>query len=147
MKRRTGIGFLVFIGSGIIFLIVLSMASGLIEKWLWMRQMGYKQVFWKILSIQGAMFCLAFVGVFVCIWVSLHFVMKNGSALRDENDQGNGILPARSGIAIPPLSNVVAPFIASMVALLFALISYPQWDTYLRFRWGGAFGEPDPIFN
>jgi uncharacterized membrane protein (UPF0182 family) len=31
--------------------------------------------------------------------------------------------------------------------LVFALIYYPEWDTYLRFGWGGTFGETDPIFN
>jgi uncharacterized membrane protein (UPF0182 family) len=148
MKRRAGIGLLVIIGLGIIFLIVLSMASGLIEKWLWMRQMGYQQVFWKILSIQAALFGLAFVCVFVCIFVSLRFVIRNAPLLRDVTYQGNGGLPTRSGIIVSPtLSKAAAFLIASMVALIFALITYPEWDTYLRFRWGGAFGEPDPIFN
>jgi uncharacterized membrane protein (UPF0182 family) len=148
MRRRIRIGFLVVIGLGIIFLIIVSMTSSLIEKWLWMRQLGYQQVFWNILSIQGALFGLTFACVFVCIWGSLRFVIRNAPLFSDYTYQQNGGLRTRSGITISPTLWKAAPFlIASMVALIFALISYPQWDTYLRFRWGGAFGEPDPIFN
>ncbi len=56
MKRPAGKTFLVIIGLGIMSLIVVSMASGLLEKWLWMRQVGYQQVFWKILTIQSTLF-------------------------------------------------------------------------------------------
>ncbi len=38
-------------------------------------------------------------------------------------------------------------FITAAVALLFALAFYAQWDTYLRFRYGGSFGFADPIFR
>ena len=148
MKRRTGIGFLVIIGLVITFLIIVFMASSLIEKWLWMRQLGYQQVFWKILSIQGTLFCLAFACAFVCVWGSLRFVIRNCPLLQDDTYQGDIVFHSRNGIIISPLLLKVAAFlIASMVALIFALIYYPGWDTYLRFRWGGAFGEPDPIFN
>ena len=32
-------------------------------------------------------------------------------------------------------------------SLLFALSVSNQWDTYLRFRYGGSFGVADPLFN
>ncbi len=34
-----------------------------------------------------------------------------------------------------------------MLAALFALAYYSQWDTYLRFRYGGSGGFSDPIFG
>jgi uncharacterized membrane protein (UPF0182 family) len=37
--------------------------------------------------------------------------------------------------------------IAAVAALIFALIFYAQWDTYLRFRYGGSFGLSDPLFG
>ena len=37
--------------------------------------------------------------------------------------------------------------ITAAVALLFALVFYGQWDTYLRFRYGESFGFTDPIFK
>ena len=36
---------------------------------------------------------------------------------------------------------------AAAVAALFALGFYTQWDTYLRFRYGGSVGLSDPIFG
>jgi uncharacterized membrane protein (UPF0182 family) len=37
--------------------------------------------------------------------------------------------------------------IAAIAALIFAVIFYAQWDTYLRFRYGGSFGLSDPLFG
>jgi hypothetical protein len=37
--------------------------------------------------------------------------------------------------------------VAAVAALFYALIFYGQWDTYLRFRYGGSFGLPDPLFG
>ncbi len=37
--------------------------------------------------------------------------------------------------------------VSVVVALFFALMFYAQWDTYLRFRYGGSFGLPDPLFG
>jgi uncharacterized membrane protein (UPF0182 family) len=33
------------------------------------------------------------------------------------------------------------------MAAFFALGFYAQWDTYLRFKYGGSFGFSDPIFG
>jgi uncharacterized membrane protein (UPF0182 family) len=33
------------------------------------------------------------------------------------------------------------------IAAVFAMGFYTQWDTYLRFRYGGSFGLSDPIFG
>ena len=37
--------------------------------------------------------------------------------------------------------------ISAGVALFFAVGFYAQWDTYLRFRYGGSFGVADPLFG
>ena len=76
MKRQASIWFLAIIGLGIIFLIFSSTASGLIEKWLWMREVGYAQVFWRILSIKWALFGIAFGFVLLCFWINLRLVAR-----------------------------------------------------------------------
>lgn len=40
-----------------------------------------------------------------------------------------------------------AALIIGVVAAIFASGLYMQWDTYLRFRYGGSFGLADPIFG
>jgi hypothetical protein len=37
--------------------------------------------------------------------------------------------------------------LAAAGALIFAVIFYAQWDTFLRFRYGGSFGLSDPLFG
>ena len=37
--------------------------------------------------------------------------------------------------------------ISAGVAVFFAAGFYSQWDTYLRFRYGGSFGVSDPLFG
>jgi uncharacterized membrane protein (UPF0182 family) len=37
--------------------------------------------------------------------------------------------------------------VSAGVALFFALGFYTEWDTYLRFRYGGSFGVSDPLFG
>jgi uncharacterized membrane protein (UPF0182 family) len=37
--------------------------------------------------------------------------------------------------------------VSGVIALLFAVSLFAQWDTYLRFRYGKAFGVVDPLYN
>jgi uncharacterized membrane protein (UPF0182 family) len=137
MRRRTGIGILVIMGLGIIFLIILAVASGLIEKWLWMREVEYLQVFWRILFIKWALFGIAFGCVLLCFWINFRLVARIApdSTRMEERGLPGGLTSFRSLL------------MAAVPAFIFALVYYPQWDTYLRFRWGGLFGETDPIFH
>ena len=47
----------------------------------------------------------------------------------------------------PTVLKLATGTIAAIAALFFALIFYAQWDTYLRFRYGGSFGFSDPLFG
>jgi uncharacterized membrane protein (UPF0182 family) len=138
MKRRTTLALWIAVAGFIVFLILLSETTGFIEKWLWMKQVGYAQIFWKIFSIKWALFGVAFVGVLLCFYTSLRVVAGRlpGSGPRTE----------RSGVPAD-LTSLTCLLIAVVPALIFALVYYPEWDTYLRFRWGGAFGGADPIFH
>jgi uncharacterized membrane protein (UPF0182 family) len=127
-------------------IIVITLLSGKIVEWLWMGQLGYGQVFWKLLSVKVLLFVLTFAVVFVYFWINLHVAFKN--------DQGGGrqrevgILYSNGGTPLPPIVATAIPIVVSFfLALIFGLIFYHQWDTYLRFRWGGAFGAADPIFG
>ena len=47
----------------------------------------------------------------------------------------------------PRLLKLVVVLVSAGVALFFALGFYAQWDTYLRFRYGGSFGASDPLYG
>ena len=57
-------------------------------------------------------------------------------------------MPTKLGIQISPaVLKLAMGAVAAVAALFFALIFYAQWDTYLRFRYGGSFGLSDPLFG
>ena len=60
--------------------IVLLTLAGYVEKWLWMRQLGYAGIFWTLLSVQWEMFCAAFVFAFLYLWINLRLAARNGAA-------------------------------------------------------------------
>ena len=55
---------------------------------------------------------------------------------------------AQPGIDFSPrLLKLAVVLVSAGVALFFAVGFYAQWDTYLRFRYGGSFGVSDPLFG
>jgi uncharacterized membrane protein (UPF0182 family) len=40
------------IAAAILVLVILSVLSGLIQQWLWMRQLGYQTIFWRLLTVK-----------------------------------------------------------------------------------------------
>ncbi len=138
MKTRTKLIVWTAVAGSASLLVLSVELSGMVEKWLWMRQLGYAEIFWKLLSVKWALFAIAFGCVLLCFWISLRFAGR-GVPMQDPPFEGRGI---RAG-----LTSFRSLLLAIVPAFIFALVYHPRWDTYLRFRWGGSFGERDPIFH
>ena len=142
------------IGAAVLLIIVLGIITGYVEKWLWMRQLDYAGIFWTLLSVQWAMFCSAFAFAFLYLWLNFRQAVRNSAAFRGD---GRARRPAnlvdadavaQVGIDFSLGLLKLAVFLVSAgVALFFAIGFYANWDTYLRFRYGGSFGVPDPLFG
>ena len=129
--------------------VVLVGIAGNLEQWLWMRQLNYAGIFWTLLSVQWAMFCSAFVVAFLYLWINLRQAAKNSAALRAGGPWSLDVLrqpflsrtdaAAQTTIELPPqvFKGGHRPDSAG-VALFFASGFYAEWDTYLRFRYGGS---------
>ena len=135
-------------------IIVLTVTADLIQKWLWMRQLHYLYVFWTLLSVQWVMFGVAFVCAFGYLWINFRVAAKTIRALHRDNRLDSVAFvdapsnPRRIDIDLNPrILALVAGAAAALVSLLFALGVSSQWDTYLRFRYGGHFGLLDPLFR
>jgi uncharacterized membrane protein (UPF0182 family) len=140
--------FAIALAAVILFLVILSIASGWIVEWLWMGQLGYEGVFWEILSVKWAIFGLGFVTVFLTFCGNLLYAAKTSMIPSHEPGPREVVLLNHSGTRISPAwSKVSAILISLLVSLIFALTLYPNWDTYLRFRWGANFGSSDPRFG
>ena len=135
------------VGAAILAIIILAIISGAIEKWLWMQQLSYTGIFWTLLSVKWQMFSLAFVIVFLYLWINLRLANR-GPVSREGNSAGLPEILAKSGIQVSPdgLKRAIVA-VSAVVAFFFALMFYAQWDMYLRFHYGGSFGLPDPLFR
>ena len=69
---------LVIVGAISVIAILAFIASS-IQKWLWMRQLGYTGVFWTLLSVRWELFCAAFVVALLYLWINLRLAARNGA--------------------------------------------------------------------
>ncbi len=134
--------------AAVVLIALLVVISGWIQKGLWMGQLGYSGVFWTLLALRCELYGAAFVVAFLYLWINLRLAATKGAAF------GVSTLTSESPIAFTigtELTSTVLKLataaVAALVALLFAGIFYAQWDTYLRFRYGGSFGLADPLFG
>ncbi len=137
------------LASSIVLLIVIVFAiSNGIQDWLWMKQVGYVAVFWRILSIKLVLAVLAFVIAFFYLWLNLRFVISTLLRLRGNRIDGSIVLLTSQGIGFSAgWAKLGAFLLAAIVGFAFGLAYYSQWNTLLRFHWAGAFGQTDPIFG
>lgn len=138
--------------AAVLLSVVLIAIAGNIEKWLWMSQLNYGGIFWTLLSVQWTMFCSAFVFAFLYLWANLHLATRKGGDFgRDDPGRRlsavNGAI-GQIGLDLPPrLLKLAIVTFSAVVALFFAIGFHAQWDTYLRFRYGGSFGASDPLYG
>lgn len=140
--------------AAVLMIAILAGIASYIEQWLWMRQLDYVGVFWTLFSAQAGMFTSAFVFAFLYLWINLRQVNRNGA---DFSGSGQAGIPAVTSTAngrtqpnirlSPGLLKMVIAAISAGIALIFAVRFYAEWDTYLRFRYGGSFGVSDPLFG
>jgi hypothetical protein len=137
----------------IAFFILLTGILGLVQKWLWMRQLDYVGIFWTLLSIKWAMFGVALVLGFLYLWVSLRFAAKTIDVSQKDGSlgrfaAGSADTGTRVEINLNPRLMVLAIDLGILfVSLIFAIGISAHWDTYLRFRYGGTFGLADPLYG
>jgi hypothetical protein len=133
--------------------VVLSTVLGLVQKWLWMRQLDYVGIFWTLLSVKWGIFGVTLFVSIIYLWINLRFAARNIDVSQGSSFFSRAIRhPADASRTINiDLSSKLLVFAidAGIVisSLLFALSISGQWDTYLRFRYGGSFGVADPLFG
>jgi uncharacterized membrane protein (UPF0182 family) len=149
------IGFLVrrglFALIGIV--VILSVVLGLVQKWLWMRQLDYAGIFWTLLSVKWGIFGVTLIVSVFCLWFNLRFAARNIDLVDGESFFNKAFAhPADASRTInvdisPRLLVFAIDFAIVVLSLIFALSVSGQWDTFLRFRYGGSFGIADPLFG
>jgi len=134
--------------AAVVLIVILVVVSGCVQKGLWMHQLGYTGVFWTLLAVRWALFCVVFVVALLYLWINLRLAARNGATFRADTLSSESTVAAKLGLQIAPVVLKLATgAVAAAAALIFAFIFYGQWDTYLRFRYGGSFALSDPLFG
>ena len=133
--------------------VVLSLILGLVQKWLWMRQLDFAGIFWTLFSVKWGIFCVTLFISIVYLWINLRFAARNIDTAQGPSFFSKEFThpadPSRT-INIDVSSKLLVSFIDAAIlilSVLFALSVSSQWDTFLRFRFGGSFGVADPLFG
>ena len=71
--------------AGFAGVILVTVILGLVQKWLWMRELNYSGIFWTLLSIKWVMFGLAAVGAFLFLWINLRIAARAVGDLLERN--------------------------------------------------------------
>ena len=119
-----------------------------------MRQLNYAGIFWTLLSVKWGMACVAFIGAFLFLWINIRQAAGNSFALAEYDTakkagshEKTRVIEIR-GVTISRRAVMrTMALTAAAVAAIFAFGFYTQWDTYLRFRYGGSCGFSDPFFG
>ncbi len=119
--------------------LVLAFAAALLgwtAEWMWFRELGHEQVFWRLRLTQGGLFATALVAIGAYVWI-------NGRVLVHTVLEG---FPA-AGWSNPAAVKGALVVIPTLTGLFFAAVFSTAWDELLRFRFGGGFGQVDPILG
>lgn len=144
--RRRSLRFLILVAVALV--IITTALSGWVEKWLWMRQLDYEEIFWTILSIKWEMFVFPFAATFLYLWFNLRIAAANCSALGSADRAKMPVIITQDGTTISGIVlKTVLAGLSMLVALFFGLVLTSQWDSWIRFRFGRSFGLKDPLFG
>jgi uncharacterized membrane protein (UPF0182 family) len=136
------------LASAVVLIVLLATIPNWMQKWLWMREVGYTGIFWTLFSVRWELFFAAFAVALLYLWINLQLAAKAAATFRAGALITESSIATRVGVQISPtVLKVIIGTVAAAGALFLALIFYGQWDTYLRFRYGGAFGLADPLFG
>ncbi|HYN98802.1 MAG TPA: UPF0182 family protein [Actinomycetota bacterium] len=143
-SRRVRVSFLV-----VFFLLIISISTvvGLYTDLLWFKEVGFQQVFWKVLSSRAILVGAFGLVFFVLCLVNLLVVGRAAPAYRlpASGDQEDPFERFRE--AFIPFSKWIPIGVSAFLALLFALRLAPAWDRFVLAMNEVPFNATDPIFG
>ena len=126
---------------GALLAVLFKLADWTVEL-LWLRELGYGAVFWRLRFAEIAMFATAFIPVFVYVLLNLLVLTR----LVDVQGHLRGLGPAGKPQSWPRLTPLVILGSAG-IAAIFGFVFAGEWDRFLRLVWAQDFGMSDPIYS
>jgi uncharacterized protein len=148
LSIKTNAGFWVGVAASLLGLIILFGFLGWTVEWMWMSELGYSQVFWRIRLTQIGLFAGIFLPVLLYFWI-------NAVVLQRIMAKAQSSLPATAapwaGGAPDPApgwalraASILLPFLG---ALLVATSFSGTWEEFVRLSFAQSFGRTDPILG
>jgi hypothetical protein len=132
---------------GVTLTLLLFVPEPLVEL-LWMQELGYSDVFWKILGTEVLLFAVVFTIALVFFGGNVYLLFKQIPPLWASQWAEEGEAPEMGG---KPLTRQrlrrFAWGFAAVISLLFASGFAGRWDELFRYSSGQAYGMADPIFG
>lgn len=118
---------------------------GWIVDWLWMGQLGFEPLFWRILATRVGLFIAALLPLSVYFWLNARAAegtvrSVTGNAAGPYAARLRGFFASRGASALALVGAIV-------VAFFFALLFQGAWESFLLFRFGGDFGVTEPALG
>jgi uncharacterized membrane protein (UPF0182 family) len=139
-------------GQPVVALLVVFLALGLVAQvvplytdWLWFQEVGYAEVFTKILALRGSLFTALALGVLVFLYVNLALAVRTAApdVIWELEDQLG--LPGR--VVIEPLIRRFLPIVVAVISLASGLRATAHWETVLGYFNAVPFEATDPLFG
>jgi uncharacterized protein len=128
-------------------LIILSISSSYIFEWLWLKELGYTQVFWTLRGTQVVLTLVAFLLAGTFFVINFRYL---AGQLRHANLSASPLEGSNINLSSEFALRRIKQFFTLgglAMALIFALSFYIRWDESLRFISSLPFGENDPVFG
>jgi len=136
----------------VLVLLVLFLALGLVAQlvplytdWLWFQEVGYADVFTKILALRGSLFTALALVVLVFLYANLALAVRTAApdVIWELEDQLG--LPGR--VVIEPLIRRFLPIVVAVISLASGLRATAHWETVLGYLNAVPFEATDPLFG
>jgi uncharacterized membrane protein (UPF0182 family) len=152
-SARGGFGLLILIGLGLLLFGGSAALSYYIDA-LWFRSLGYADVFWKTLRVQGLVFIVTAAGTFLSLYAA--FRALKPPRFGELGTDGVVIINDRPvKLPVGPVLSMIALLMSTIVALGTAAGMTAEWPTLALWWHGGSAPPPaaaaapvaDPIFG
>ena len=139
-------------GQPVLALLVVFLVLGLVAQvvplytdWLWFQEVGYAEVFTKILTLRGSLFTALALGVLVFLYLNLALAVRTAApdVIWELEDQLG--LPGR--VVIEPLIRRFLPIVVAVISLASGLRATAHWETVLGYFNAVPFEATDPLFG
>jgi uncharacterized membrane protein (UPF0182 family) len=132
--------------AAVAILVLLGAFADRIVEWLWMRQLGYESVFWRLLFLKLALFGTGFCIAFFYLFFNLRFFLR--PYFPQISTSKEIVVFGEQQLAVPPgLFNRLVWIVSGGAGLFFGIALAESWDAALRFIWRVPFGRTDPVYS